>query len=186
MPSSVIRNVRCDLILKPDEIAGALTKLVQEPSTVPSVQGATMSPHTNPSETNLPENSGIPSETGDTADRGDNALTSGRVPGAPTGLTCPQCGGAVWERDESGVLTYRCHVGHAYTADSIAAEHESHLESTLWEAVRMFQESAVMHRRMAAKAREQGLGDMAARYAERAVEHEARAELMRKLLLQEM
>ncbi len=180
MPASVIRNVPCDYILSPDQIAGVLTQLVQEPSTLPSAGGASIM-----SANDLPENAGIPSETGDTADRGDNALTTGHLPGAPTGLTCPQCGGAVWEGNERGLLTYRCHVGHAYTAESMASEHDSHLESTLWEAVRMFQESAAMHRRMEAKAHERGVNDMAARYGERAAEQEARTETMRQLLLHE-
>jgi two-component system chemotaxis response regulator CheB len=180
MPASAIRNVACDFILKPEQIAGTLTQLVQQPSILPSTKGASAM-----SQSKLPEDTTLPSETGDTADRGDNALTVGKVPGAPTGLTCPQCGGAVWENDEGPLITYRCHVGHAYTADSMAAEHESQLESTLWEAVRMFQESASMHRRMEIKARESGVHEMADRYGERAAEHEARTELMRGLLLHE-
>ena len=129
---------------------------------------------------------GVPSDSGDIADRGDNALTSGSITGPPTAFTCPQCGGAIWEQGEgdNGLLYYRCHVGHAYTAESMAAEHESMLEQTLWAALRMFQEQAALHWRMADKA-EQTQPDLAPRFRERAEENEARSELIRKILLGE-
>jgi two-component system, chemotaxis family, protein-glutamate methylesterase/glutaminase len=34
-------------------------------------------------------------------------------------LSCPDCGGVMWELDEGGVPHYRCHVGHAYTAEAM-------------------------------------------------------------------
>src|SRR5204862_242776 len=33
-------------------------------------------------------------------------------------FSCPECNGALWELNE-GVLQYRCHVGHAYSAQSL-------------------------------------------------------------------
>lgn len=182
MPASVIGNVACDYILRPNEFAGILAKLVQEPSIVATLKAT--SPMTR-NEFSPESMSRLPSETGDTADRGNNALATGQDLGSPIGLTCPQCGGAVWERTEGGLVSYRCHVGHAFTADAMADDHNSQLESTLWEAVRMFQENAALHRRMEAKTRERGVHDMADRYGERAQEQETRSELMRKLLLKE-
>ena len=178
MPASAIRNVNCDYILKSSEIAGVLIRLVQESSSARS-RGATMS------ERPMPESSNVARDADDSAERGDNALATGSLGACSSGLTCPSCGGALWERNEQGLLYYRCHVGHAYTADSMAAEHDSHLESTLWAAARMFQESASLHRRMERKARETGQSDMARRYHERAEEHDARTEAVRKLLLGE-
>jgi hypothetical protein len=58
----------------------------------------------------------------DVVEQGDDALTSGGLPHPPSGLTCPECGGAIWEQIDGGVLHFRCHVGHRYTADSFAAE----------------------------------------------------------------
>ncbi len=127
---------------------------------------------------------GIPSESGDIADRGDNALTTHSVSGPPSALTCPGCGGALWEHAEEGLLFYRCHVGHSYTAESMAAEHDGLLEQTLWEALRMFEENANLHRRMAERA-ERTQPEMAHRYADRAAEVQTRAELIRRILLGE-
>ena len=128
---------------------------------------------------------GIESGSGDIADRGDNALTTGSMDGPPSALTCPDCGGALWERmEEGGLLFYRCHVGHSYTAESMAAGHNELLEQTLWEALRMFEENASMHRRMADRARSDQ-PDMAERFRERAEEVNRRTDLLRKLLLGE-
>jgi len=179
MPASAIRHVRPDHVVKGSEIGGTLNRLVREPSPGPAQGASTMS------EQRLPTSSvGIPSESGDIADRGDNALTTGTMAGPPSALTCPGCGGALWELSESGLLFYRCHVGHAYTAESMAAEHDDLLEQTLWEALRMFEENGSLHHRMAERAR-QSQPRMADRYAERAAHNQTRSELLRRVLLGE-
>jgi two-component system chemotaxis response regulator CheB len=32
----------------------------------------------------------------------------------PSPLTCPDCGGGLWEMNDTRPLRYRCHTGHAY------------------------------------------------------------------------
>jgi two-component system chemotaxis response regulator CheB len=78
-------------------------------------------------------------------DRGDE----GPQPGLLTAITCPECGGALWEHDEGGLLRYRCHVGHAYSADSLEVSHSQSLEGSLWAALRSLQERAELFRRLA-------------------------------------
>jgi hypothetical protein len=39
--------------------------------------------------------------------------------GKPSHFTCPECHGALWEIEDGSLLRYRCHVGHAYTADAV-------------------------------------------------------------------
>jgi two-component system chemotaxis response regulator CheB len=180
MPTSALANVGVDYVVTPSEMAGLLQRLVLEPSLASPQPGAqAMSAPLSESA------KGVPSKTGDTAERGDMALLTGRLGGPPSGLTCPECGGALWEQAEGGLLTFRCHVGHAYTADSMALAHDSQLESTMWAALRMFQENAALHHRMASKAKDSGNVEIAGRFAERATEQEGRADLMRKLLLGE-
>lgn len=55
-------------------------------------------------------------------------------------LTCPGCGGLLWEMNAGHVLRYRCHTGHAYTAGALAASSLQSLEETLWVALRMMEE----------------------------------------------
>ena len=55
-------------------------------------------------------------------------------------LTCPDCGGNLWEVDHGKVLRYRCHTGHAFTAAALAESNQHELEETLWVALRMMEE----------------------------------------------
>jgi two-component system chemotaxis response regulator CheB len=77
--------------------------------------------------------------------------------GEASGLTCPECGGALWERQEGELIRFRCHVGHAYSAESMQAEQAVALEAALWSALRSLEERADLFRRLArrsAKAKE--------------------------------
>ena len=78
------------------------------------------------------------------------------------------------------MLRFRCHVGHAFSADSLQAEQAQALETALWSALRALEENVAMVQRMAARARESNLS--AARYEERARETEQHAALMRQML----
>jgi two-component system, chemotaxis family, protein-glutamate methylesterase/glutaminase len=40
--------------------------------------------------------------------------------GSRTALTCPECGGALWEMRDTLPLRYRCHTGHAFPARSLS------------------------------------------------------------------
>jgi two-component system chemotaxis response regulator CheB len=72
--------------------------------------------------------------------------------GQPSALTCPECGGALWQQDNAGTLRYVCHTGHAYSVDSLVEEQGRSLETTLWSALRALQERADMQRRLARRA----------------------------------
>jgi two-component system, chemotaxis family, protein-glutamate methylesterase/glutaminase len=69
--------------------------------------------------------------------------------GILTAITCPECGGSLWEHDEQGLLRFKCHVGHAYSPDSIEVSHGEALEGALWAALRSMQERADLFRRLA-------------------------------------
>ncbi|WP_262920624.1 chemotaxis protein CheB [Hymenobacter sp. 5516J-16] len=55
-------------------------------------------------------------------------------------LTCPECGGALWELRHGKMLRYRCHTGHAFTADGLLDKTQQAMEETLWVALRMMEE----------------------------------------------
>lgn len=55
-------------------------------------------------------------------------------------LTCPGCGGNLWEVNEGNVLRFRCHTGHAYTAEALLESSQHEMEETLWVALRMMEE----------------------------------------------
>lgn len=85
--------------------------------------------------------------------------------GSPSGYTCPDCNGSLQTLSKGN---YRCHVGHAWTADALLQAHDGEIESALWVAVRSLQEKAKLSRRLAdqmgpgmARSRYQAMADEA-------------------------
>jgi two-component system chemotaxis response regulator CheB len=120
-------------------------------------------------------------EDGDGEDRvemEDPAETAALVSGPPSALTCPECGGALWEHEDGGATRYACHVGHAYSLGSLVEEQGRSLETTLWSAVRSLEERADVHHRLSRRA----AGNRAGVYESRAKEAEDHARTLRKVL----
>ncbi len=100
-------------------------------------------------------------------------------------FTCPTCHGAMWELDEASALRYRCHVGHAFSADTLFAEQSTELENALWAALRTLEEKAALARRMAERALQADMVALARTYDNRAQESARQADLVRRVLLEE-
>lgn len=81
----------------------------------------------------------------DEPDRSDDNPRMGEL----SAITCPECGGSLWEYDEEGLLRFKCHVGHAYSPDSLEVSQAQALEGALWAALRSLQERAELFRRLA-------------------------------------
>jgi two-component system chemotaxis response regulator CheB len=166
MPQSAIDNVDVDFVLPVAQMPALVRRLVTEPAS----QGATMAKPGN----------GRP----DVAEAGKAVLLEEMASGPPTAYTCPECGGALWERKDGKVLRYQCHVGHSYTADILVAEKNEQLEAVLWSALRALEENADLRRRMARRA-ENGpptIRQMGQKYEKQAKEAEDRAAILRELL----
>ncbi|MGN6791079.1 MAG: chemotaxis protein CheB [Streptosporangiaceae bacterium] len=52
-----------------------------------------------------------------------------------TPLTCPECGGTLWQRSDYGAARFRCRVGHTFSADGLMVGKQAALESALWAAI---------------------------------------------------
>jgi two-component system chemotaxis response regulator CheB len=100
--------------------------------------------------------------------------------GMPTSFVCPECNGPLWETKAGPSLQFRCHVGHAYSPDSLLADHGAGLERALWSAVRTFDERAGLLRRLGE--REYQSPSIGKNWKAQAKEHEKQAEAIRKLL----
>lgn len=68
-------------------------------------------------------------------------------------LTCPDCHGALWEMNDENMLRYRCHVGHAFSAEALTEGQSEMLEVALWSAVRALEEQMMLARRIVERAR---------------------------------
>ena len=103
-------------------------------------------------------------------------------PGTPSGFTCPDCHGALWELSEGELIRYRCRVGHAYSPDTLLALESSAVENALWTAYRALEENAALARRMQHRATTRKQDILARRFAVQVSELEARAEVIRHVL----
>ncbi len=134
MPSSALANVAVDHCLPLQEIGPTLARLVMEAQPVRPVQ---------------------PVEPALDLAR-EQAIFEGKQPmenlaalGTPSALTCPDCGGGLWELKNSKPLRYRCHTGHGYSARTLENAQTGVTEYALWSGVRALQERELLLRRLA-------------------------------------
>jgi len=102
--------------------------------------------------------------------------------GEPSGFTCPNCHGALWEIEEGKLIRYRCRVGHAFSPETLVAMESEDVEEALWVAYRSLEESAALARRMEARSVRHEHAYSAARFAQHAAELERRAAILRNVL----
>src|SRR5438067_5091029 len=81
----------------------------------------------------------------DGADRAEDLVeidpsVAALVDGPPSALSCPECGGALWEQKEGLLVRFTCQVGHAYSPESLVTEQGRALETALWSALRALEE----------------------------------------------
>jgi two-component system, chemotaxis family, protein-glutamate methylesterase/glutaminase len=100
--------------------------------------------------------------------------------GEPAELSCPECGGPLWERGEGEFVQFACRVGHVYSPESLIAEQGTSLEQALWSATRGLYERADLYRRLARRA--EGKSALVERFERRANAAEEHAEAVRDAL----
>lgn len=165
MPNSAIATVDVDYVLPSAEIAPTIARLAGEPVQ----QGDTTMARANDLEPQLPS-----AET--------SVSEMERRYGAPSALTCPDCGGALWEIEEGRVVRYQCHVGHQYAPDALDSGQRDTVDGALWSAVRVLEEHASLRRKMAKRAAGRGLKGVADVFEERARDAHDQARQIRAVL----
>ena len=100
-----------------------------------------------------------------------------------TPLTCPECGGPLWEVGEGALRSYRCFLGHAETPLSLLAGNDREVERALWAAVRALQDRALTLEKLAGDAVRMGTRRSAAHYSRSAEEARTQAEHARQFLV---
>ncbi|HWE48884.1 MAG TPA: chemotaxis protein CheB [Bryobacteraceae bacterium] len=95
---------------------------------------------------------------------------------------CPNCGGVLWKITGAGLLRYRCHTGHSFTAKALLTSQTEKIEETLWVCLRMFEERKNL---MNSLAQEEKSASRKSSYAERAGAAEVHIERIRAMLLAE-
>jgi two-component system chemotaxis response regulator CheB len=169
MPMSAMTRVPVDYVLPTAQIGNVITRLVMSPRETPSAGRRSVKPEKMATPEDPPQMDSI-----------ERAETFN---GLPAPLTCPDCGGTLWEFTDSRLARYRCHVGHGFTEDSLAVGQNGKVEEALWSALRALEESIELKKRMAERARGRTLPVIARSLDRDIAEYEARADALRELLL---
>ena len=103
----------------------------------------------------------------------------------PSALTCPECQGVLSEVRGKGPLRYRCQIGHAFSAEALAAQ-IGEIDEALRVAMRVMEERLTLVQRMAEDARATGRTAIAELYEERAAEYRRYAETLREAAVQSL
>ncbi|QIL75161.1 chemotaxis protein CheB [Hymenobacter sp. HDW8] len=122
MPESALSNVPIDYVLPISQMGELLARLVRIPSSGNS---------------NVPEDIKLEAAI---AERVVGTTNEVERLGQVSSMTCPDCGGALFELKHGKLLRYRCHTGHAFTANALLKSTQHSLEETLWVALRMMEE----------------------------------------------
>lgn len=166
MPTSAIEHVDVDHVLPLADIGAMIVRLIEE---VVEDTGAVVRPV-------LSGRDASEEEVG--------LQMTAEDAGTPSGFTCPECGGGLWEVREGDLARYQCRVGHAFSPDTLLAQYGEAMDAALWAAVRALEERTAFARRMASGARMRGHPVTAGRYESQAQEAEQRAAVVREALLQ--
>ena len=94
-------------------------------------------------------------------------------------LACPDCHGVMWEIDEGELTRYRCHAGHAYTAELLSLALDEGLRRALASAERALEERVSLTRNLHRQADERQHRALAADWAVRAAEAEKELDTLR-------
>lgn len=165
MPSSALAATPVDHVVPIAEMAALLTRLVAQPAPrgpMPSAQ--------------------LAREVEIAAERDSDMAATERM-GARSVLTCPECHGLLWEIKEGNLVRYRCHVGHAFTLETLEEEHATELDRALSSALRALGERLYVVQRLAEQSRELQHDQTARRWESRVRDYERQAAVIRAALL---
>jgi two-component system, chemotaxis family, protein-glutamate methylesterase/glutaminase len=170
MPMSVMQAIRVDYSLPLREIAPVLSALSRQTVTEEGRYP-------------VPDDVEIEARIAEQRMESDELIASIEKIGKISKLTCPDCHGALWEMHDQELLRYRCHVGHAFSAEALNDGQVQMLEVALWSAVRALEEQMMLAQRIGERARQANQHRAAMRFEERAETAKAHTSVLRQLLL---
>jgi two-component system chemotaxis response regulator CheB len=162
MPQTALDHSEPDHIVHLAEMPKLLERLVQEPAGNPILV---------PSRIKLEV---------DIARHGHSGMSEMDRIGRRSTLTCPDCNGVMWEIDEAGAARYRCHQGHAYSAEVMEVALDESLRHALGSALRGLEERVALIKKLHRQAMGHSATVVAQNWADRADELEREANVIRE------
>jgi two-component system chemotaxis response regulator CheB len=163
MPLNAIKAVKADYILPISKMGALLTKLITEPVEAQDTKA-------------------------DERTEFEVKIAMAEKPPKPqifdygelTPYTCPECHGVLTALREGDRIRFRCHTGHAFSADSLLASVTGYIEEALWSSIRSVQESIILLNHMGDHFAEANQPRVAAMYFKKATDAKRRADLIRQ------
>jgi two-component system chemotaxis response regulator CheB len=109
-------------------------------------------------------------------------VTASLAAAVPSGLSCPDCYGVLFELPGRPAPRFRCRVGHAWTGEALALGQSDGVDAALWTALRTLEERVALLNELAAHAEAHGQSRSARRHADRAADAAVDAAAVRALL----
>jgi two-component system chemotaxis response regulator CheB len=166
MPMSALQHVAADHVVDLQVLPDLLMQLARQP----------MMPQASPEVT--------------AAMRTEIEIASGADPlragslelGSCTNVTCPECHGVLSEVREGSIVRFRCHTGHAYSMQTLLADMDQSIDSSLWGVLRSLQERSILLRDAAGLARRRNDSSGAEMLERRARDCDDKSRTIRDLL----
>lgn len=170
MPHSAMRAVAVNYVVRAADLAALLVRLSQEPVAAPP-------------EVAMDDDDKTRIEIRIAA--AENALHAGVMQlGSPTPYTCPDCHGVLLALHDGEQVRFRCHTGHAFSADSLLAALTATTEDHLWNALRSLDENVLLLNHLGDHLAEAQQTNLAAMYYQHAQAANAQSQLVRQALSQ--
>ena len=131
MPSNAVQRARPDVVAQVDELPDLIRKLTEDPLTQPPPE--------------VPE--AVALEVQILLRHGECRDQLNQL-GEPCGMSCPGCGGPLWEIHDRSGRRYRCHIGHGLSPMTLDYLQQETVERSLLQALRLAEERVAMFERM--------------------------------------
>jgi two-component system, chemotaxis family, protein-glutamate methylesterase/glutaminase len=161
MPQTALKRMEPDHVVRLRDMPGLLHALVHQPAGEPI---------------EVPDNLRYEVEIARSGRAGMNGMDWF---GARSVLTCPDCGGLMWELNDGAMSRYRCHIGHAYTEELIAVGLDERLKRAMATALRALNERAALVTKLRDQEDSRGRPDLAEPWSLRAEEFQKEADVIR-------
>jgi two-component system chemotaxis response regulator CheB len=124
--------------------------------------------------------------------RGEAALDQQQTIAAPgqleelgpqTSLSCPDCGGPLWDLGDPKLRRYRCYVGHVASAQRVLNATTNTVEAAMWSAIRALHDRATTYDAIAEDVARTGNQQSRELFRAKAREARTQAELARKFMV---
>lgn len=167
MPENAIRQVKVDYVVPVADMASLIVRLSKEPVTE---NADSMKDEQTKKEIDIAAE--------------ENAMEHGILKFSElTPYSCPECHGVLSRLRNGNIVRYRCHTGHAYSADALIMAITEKIEDGLYNAIRGMDESVMLLNHIGDHYAEANEPKLAALYFKKAKEADERSRLVRKAAL---